>query len=113
MCNVQTVNCMQYSEAVAIQTPSQSRNEINTHTEHLVKKHNNFLQLKRSYLAHNEEKRKQGNKQEKLTESLHLTVKIARRSNDNMTLVSETPHKPNHCGNHKAALNGKPTDSSQ
>ena len=29
----------------------------------------------------NEEKRKQGNMKEKLTESLHLTVKIARRSN--------------------------------
>ena len=29
----------------------------------------------------NEEKRKQGNKKEKLTESLHLTVKIGRRSN--------------------------------
>ena len=61
----------------------------------------------------NEEKRKQGNKKEKLTESLHLTVKIARRSNDNMTLVSETSHKQNHCGNHKAALNEKPTDSPQ
>ena len=59
----------------------------------------------------NEEKRKQGNKKEKLTESLHLTVKIARRSNDNMTLVSETSHKQNHCRNHKAALNEKPTDS--
>ena len=35
----------------------------------------------------NEEKRKQGNKKEKLTESLHLTVKIARRSNDNMTFL--------------------------
>ena len=41
-------------------------------------------------------------------------VKIARRSNDNMTLVSaETSHKQNHCGNHKAALNEKPTDSPQ
>ena len=29
---------MQYSEAAVIQTWSQSRNEINTHTEHLVKK---------------------------------------------------------------------------
>ena len=27
---------MQYSEAAVIQTWSQSRNEINTHTEHLV-----------------------------------------------------------------------------
>ena len=43
MFNNQTINCMQYSEAAAIQTWSQSRNEINTHTEHLVKKHNNFL----------------------------------------------------------------------
>ena len=42
-----------------------------------------------------------------------LTVKIARRSNDNMTLVSETSYKQNHCGNHKAALNEKPTDSPQ
>ena len=61
----------------------------------------------------NEEKRKQGNKKEKLTESLHLTVKIARRSNDNMTLVSETSHKQNPGGNHKVALNEKPTDSPQ
>ena len=40
------------------------------------------------YLVLNEEKRKKGNKKEKLTESLHLTVIIAviiRRSNDNMT----------------------------
>ena len=53
----------------------------------------------------------------KLAESSHLTVKIARRSNDNtaenMTLVSETSYKQNHCGNHKAALNEKPTDSPQ
>ena len=61
----------------------------------------------------NKEKRKQGNKEEKQTESLHLTVKIARRSNDNMTLVSETSHKQNHSGNHKEALNKKPTDSPQ
>ena len=40
-------------------------------------------------------------------------VKTARRSNDNMTLVSETSHKQNHCGNHKVALNEKPTDSAQ
>ena len=40
-------------------------------------------------------------------------VKIARRSNDNMTLVSETSHKQNPSGNHKAALNEKPTDSPQ
>ena len=36
-------------------------------------------------------------------------MKIARRSNDSMTLVSETSHKQNHGGNHKAALNEKPT----
>ena len=40
-------------------------------------------------------------------------MKIARRPNDNMTLVSETSHKQNHCGNHKAALNEKPPDSPQ
>ena len=33
---------------------------------------------------------------EESTESLHLMVKIARRLNDNMTLVSETSHKQNH-----------------
>ena len=41
--NVQTINCMQYFEPAVIQAWSQSRNEINTHTEHLVQKHNNFL----------------------------------------------------------------------
>ena len=61
----------------------------------------------------NKEKPKQGNKKERLAESLHLTVKIARGLNDNMTLVSETAHKQNHCGNHKAALNEKPTNSLQ
>ena len=30
-----------------------------------------------------------------------------------MTLVSETLHKQNHCGNQKAALHEKPTDSQQ
>ena len=39
------------------QTRSQSCNEINTHTEHLVQKHNDLLQLKRSYLVLNEEKK--------------------------------------------------------
>ena len=34
----------------------------------------------------NEEKKKQGDKKENLTESLHLTVKIARRSNYNIDL---------------------------
>ena len=59
--------------------------------------------------------KKKENKKERVTESLHLTVKIARlRSNYNMTLVSETSHlKQNNCGNHKVALNDKPTDSPQ
>ena len=35
MLNVQTINCMQYSETVVIQTRSQSHKEINAHTEHL------------------------------------------------------------------------------
>ena len=100
MFNIQTINCMQYSEPVVI--------EISTYTEHLVQKHNDFLQLKWSYLVLNEEKRKQRNKKEKLTESLLI---ITRRSNDNVTLVSETSHKQNLYGNHKAALNEKPTDS--
>ena len=86
-------SCLKYSEPVVIQTRSQSRNEIYTHTERLVKKHNNFLYLKRSYLVLNEEKRKQGNKKEKLTESLHLTVKIARRSNYNIDLRKQN-HRP-------------------
>ena len=43
MLNVQAINCMQYFEAAVIQAWSQSRNEINTHKEHLVQKHNNFL----------------------------------------------------------------------
>ena len=85
---------MQYSEPVVI--------EISTYTEHLVHL--------RSYLVLNEEKRKQRNKKEKLTESLLI---ITRRSNDNVTLVSETSHKQNLCGNHKAALNEKPTDFPQ
>ena len=83
------------------------------HTQNTLFKNTtiSFNKLKRSYLVLNEEKRKQGNKKEKLVESLHVMVKIVRRSNDNMTLVSETLHKQNHCGNHKEALNEKPTDS--
>ena len=60
MFNVQTINCMQYSQPVVIQTRSQSRNEIYTHAEHLVQKHNNFLYLRRSYLVLNEEIRNKG-----------------------------------------------------
>ena len=43
MSNVQTINCMQYSEAVVIQTWSQSCNEVKTQTEDLVQKHNNNI----------------------------------------------------------------------
>ena len=95
---------MQYAELVAIQTWSQSRNELNTHTEHLpvVQKHNNFL---------SKEKRKQERKANRI-----ITLdgrKIARRLNDNMALVSETSHKQNQNGNSKAALNEKPIHSPQ
>ena len=40
-------------------------------------------------------------------------VEIAKRSNDNMILVSENLHQQNYYRNHKAALNEKPTDSPQ
>ena len=52
-CLMFKLSSMQYSDAVVIQTRSQSRNEINTLTEYLVQKHNNFLQLKRGYLVLN------------------------------------------------------------
>ena len=70
------------------------------------------LKLKSSYLVLNEEK-KQGDTKEKLTESLHLTVKIARRSNYNIDLRKLRVNKIISCRNHKAALNAKPTDSPQ
>ena len=63
----------------------------------------------------NKEKRKQGNER-KANRIIMLDgrkVKIARRLNYSMSLVSETSHKQNHGGNHKAALNEKPTDSPQ
>ena len=52
----------------------------------------------------NEEK-KQGDKKEKLTESLHLTVKRARRSNYNIDLRKLRVNKITGRRNHKAALN--------
>ena len=60
-------------------------------------------------------KKKQGDKKEKLTESLHLTVKIARRSNYNIDLSKLRVNKNKITGlrNHKAALNEKPTDPPQ
>ena len=42
MFNIQTINYMQYSEPAVIQTLLQSRNEINTHMEHLVQKTQQF-----------------------------------------------------------------------
>ena len=116
MFNVTTI-CMPYnSEPVVLNSISKlGRNHamnLNTHTEHLVQKHNDFLQLKRNYLVLNEEK-KQGNKTEKLTESLHLTVKIARRSNYNIDLRKLRVNKITSRRNHKAALNEKPTNSTQ
>ena len=71
-----------------------------------------MLQLKRSYLVLNGQK-KEGNEKEKLTESLHLTVKIARRSNYNIDLRKLRVNKITVRRNHKAALNEKPTDSPQ
>ena len=102
---------MQYSEPVVIQTRSQPHNEINTHTKH--KNTTIFFNWKEVILVLNKEKRKQGNKKEKLTESLHLTVKIARRSNYNIDLRKLRVNKITGRRNHKAALNEKPTDSPQ
>ena len=48
MFNVQTINCMQYSETVVIQTRSQSRNQQNklTQMEKLVRKHFPLIEKK-------------------------------------------------------------------
>ena len=67
MFNVQTINCLQYnSEPVVLnsitETRSQSRNEINTHTKHLVQKQNDLLSLKGSYLVLSEENNKETRK---------------------------------------------------
>ena len=50
---------------------------------------------------------------EKLTESLHLTVKIARKSNYNSDLRKLRVNKITGRRNRKVALNEKPTDSPQ
>ena len=52
------------------------------HTRNTSKTH--LLQLKRRYLVLNEEERKQENKKEKLTKSLHLTHEMTRRLNYNL-----------------------------
>ena len=57
--------------------------------------------------------KKKENKKERVTESLHLTVKIARRSNYNIDLRKLRVNKITGRRNHKAALNEKPTDSPQ
>ena len=56
------------------------------------------------------EEKKKGDKKEKLTESSHLTVKIARRSNYNIDLRTLHVNKITGRRNHKAALNEKPTN---
>ena len=110
--NVQTINCMQYSEPVVIQTWLQSCNEINTHMETLSSKTQQCPLIERCYLVLNKEKRKQGNKKGKLTESLHLTVngkKVEWQHDIGLRNFALTKS----LGNHKAALNEKPTDSPQ
>ena len=94
------------------ETRSQSRNEINTHTEHLVQNTMICFNWKEAIWSLTKKKR-QGDKKEKLTESLHLTVKIARRSNYNIDLRKLRENKSTGRRNHKAALNEKPTDSPQ
>ena len=72
--------------------------------------------MKRRYLVLDEEKR---NKETRKKANRIITLdgennrKVKCMHADNMTLVSETSHEQNHCGNHKAALNKKPTDSPQ
>ena len=58
-------------------------------------------------------KKKHRDKKEKLTESLHLKVKTARRSNDNIDLRKLRVNKIAGHRNHKVALNEKPTDPPQ
>ena len=105
MFNVQTINCMQYSER---------RNEINTQTEHL--KNNNLLSLKRGYLFAPERRRKETKKQERKAKRI---IKHDGGNDKKVELFNydfkslKTLHKQNHCRNHKAALNEEPTGSLQ
>ena len=76
---------------------------INTHGKIRSKTQRFPLIEKKLDLVLNKGKRKQERKGNRI-----ITLdgeRIARRSNDNMTLVSETSHKQNNCRNHKAALN--------
>ena len=80
MFNVQTINCIQYSEPVVIQTRSQSRNEIlyskYTHGTLSSKTQQFPLTEKKPLVLNDRKKKKKGDRKEKLTESLQLTVKI-------------------------------------
>ena len=93
MFNVQTINCMQYSEPVAIPANSiikLGRNQCCQWNKTLTRN----IEFKNTTICFNwkeaiwslTKKKKQGDKKEKLTESLHLTVKIARSSNYNIDL---------------------------
>ena len=95
MFNIQTINCMQYnSEAVVLNSiiklgRNHARNK-NTHGT-LSSKTQWFALIEKKLfeLVLNKEK-KQGGKKEKLTESLHLTIKIARTEEGQIiTLISE------------------------
>ena len=118
MFNVQTTNRMQYNSEdlwtgyteFYYQTRSQSRNEINTHTEHLVQKHND---LSKNWKKAIWSLTKKKTREPEIKESLHLTVKIARRSNYNIDLRKLRVNKITGRRNHKAAPNEKPTDSPQ
>ena len=78
-----------------------------------VQKHNDLLLIEKKLFGKKKQQQQQGNKKEKLTESLHLTVKIARRSNYNTDLRKLSVNKITGRRNHKAALIEKPTDSTQ
>ena len=91
-------------------TRSQSRNEINTHTEH---KNTMICFNWKEAIWSLTKKKKRGNKKEKLTKSLLLTVKIARRSNYNIDLRKLRVNKITGHRNHTAALNEEHTHSPQ
>ena len=69
-----------------------------------------FFNWKEAICSLTKEKNKE---KEKLLESLHLTVKIVRRSNYNTDLWKLRVNKTTGRRNHKTALNEKPTDSPQ
>ena len=56
--------------------------------------------------------KKKENKEENLTQLLHLSVEMTRRSNYNLKPPA-TSHKQSQCRNHEATLNEKPTNSPQ